>query len=89
MQGAFWACGGARAQAPPVSRGGFLCRALGGHAAEEPGPQAAGKERASGMPAPSMSVLMSTPLYVGSSPRSSQMDDTMLVGTRTCARMLP
>jgi hypothetical protein len=32
---------------------------------------------------------MSTPLYVGSSPRSSQMDDTMLVGTRTCARMLP
>ncbi len=47
------------------------------------------ERKVSGMPAPSMSVLMSTPLYVGSSPRSSQMDDTMLVGTRTCARMLP
>ena len=32
---------------------------------------------------PSISVLMLTPLYVGSSPRSSQMLDTMLVGTRT------
>lgn len=33
---------------------------------------------------PSMSVDMVTPAYVGSSPRSSQMLETICVGTRTC-----
>ena len=35
---------------------------------------------------PSMSVDMVTPAYVGSSPRSSQMLETMCVGTRTCGQ---
>jgi hypothetical protein len=35
---------------------------------------------------PSMSADMVTPAYVGSSPRSSQMLDTMCVGTRTCSQ---
>jgi hypothetical protein len=35
---------------------------------------------------PSMSVDMVTPAYVGSSPRSSQMLETMCVGTRTCSQ---
>ena len=33
-----------------------------------------------------MSVDMVTPAYVGSSPRSSQMLETMCVGTRTCSQ---
>ena len=36
---------------------------------------------------PSISVLMVTPLKVGSSPLSSLMLHTTLVGTRTCVRM--